>query len=156
VGAHVGVFVEVAQDCGWDAYGLEPSRWAVQEGERRGLNMIQGGLADAELPSDSFDAVTMWDVVEHLIDPMSDIREVARLLVLSLGQRHRQALALVVERGEITSRALANELDIGVRQASSLLGDLADYGLVSRHLARDRPGCRGFVWYPLAEIGGLH
>lgn len=80
VGAHVGVFVEVAQDCGWDAYGLEPSRWAVQAGKRRGLNMIQGGLSDAEFPSDSFDAVTMWDVVEHLIDPMSDIHEVARLL----------------------------------------------------------------------------
>lgn len=83
------------------------------------------------------------------------VREVLRLLVLSLGQRHRQALALVVDQGEITSRALADELDIGVKQASSLLRDLADYGLVSRHLARDRPGCRGFVWYPLAEIGGL-
>lgn len=80
VGAHVGVFVEVAQERGWDAWGLEPSRWAVEAGRERGLNMIQGGLRHAELDSASYDAVTMWDVVEHLLDPLSDIREAARVL----------------------------------------------------------------------------
>jgi 2-polyprenyl-3-methyl-5-hydroxy-6-metoxy-1,4-benzoquinol methylase len=80
VGAHVGVFVEVAQERGWDAQGLEPSVWAVDEGRKRGLNVIQGTLRDAELDSESFDVVTMWDVVEHLIDPATDIREAARLL----------------------------------------------------------------------------
>ena len=80
VGAHVGVFVEVAQERGWDAWGLEPSRWAVEEGRRRNLNMIRGTLRDAELDSASFDVVTMWDVVEHLFDPLADIREVARIL----------------------------------------------------------------------------
>jgi 2-polyprenyl-3-methyl-5-hydroxy-6-metoxy-1,4-benzoquinol methylase len=80
VGAHVGVFVEVAQERGWDAWGVEPSRWAVEVGRERGLNMIHGTLRDAELDSASFDAVTLWDVVEHLLDPMRDIQEVARLL----------------------------------------------------------------------------
>lgn len=80
VGAHVGVFVEVAGERGWDGWGLEPSRWAVEQGRARGLKMIQGTLRDAELDSDSFDAVTMWDVVEHLLDPMTEIREVARVL----------------------------------------------------------------------------
>ena len=80
VGAHVGVFVEVAQERGWDAWGLEPSRWAVDVGRGQGLNMIQGGLRDAGLDADSFDVVTMWDVVEHLLDPLSDLREVARVL----------------------------------------------------------------------------
>lgn len=80
VGAHVGVFVEVAQERGWDAWGLEPSRWAVNMGRERGLNMIQGGLRDAELDSDSYDAVTMWDVVEHLLDPLAELREAARVL----------------------------------------------------------------------------
>jgi 2-polyprenyl-3-methyl-5-hydroxy-6-metoxy-1,4-benzoquinol methylase len=80
VGAHVGVFVEVAQECGWDAWGIEPSRWAVEQGRKHGLNMIQGTLRDAELDSESFDVVTMWDVVEHLTDPASEICEVARIL----------------------------------------------------------------------------
>jgi 2-polyprenyl-3-methyl-5-hydroxy-6-metoxy-1,4-benzoquinol methylase len=80
VGAHVGTFVQVAQEEGWDAWGLEPSRWAVEQGRQDGLNMIQGTLRDAELDPASFDVVTMWDVVEHLIDPSADLDEVARLL----------------------------------------------------------------------------
>jgi hypothetical protein len=42
--------------------------------------MHQGTLRDAELDAASYDAVTMWDVVEHLIDPMADLNEAARLL----------------------------------------------------------------------------
>jgi SAM-dependent methyltransferase len=80
VGAHAGVFVEVAQERGWDAVGVEPSQWAVEQGRGRGLNMVQGTLRDAEFDSDSFDVVTMWDVVEHLADPLGDFREVARIL----------------------------------------------------------------------------
>jgi 2-polyprenyl-3-methyl-5-hydroxy-6-metoxy-1,4-benzoquinol methylase len=80
VGAHVGVFVEVAAERGWDAAGLEPSHWAAEEGRQRGLTMHQGTLRDAELDAASYDAVTMWDVVEHLIDPMADLVEAARLL----------------------------------------------------------------------------
>lgn len=80
IGAHVGVFVEVAQARGWEAFGLEPSRWAVEVGRSMGLNMIQGTLRDAELDSDSFDLVTMWDVIEHLYDPLGDLREIARIL----------------------------------------------------------------------------
>jgi len=103
VGAHVGVFVQVAQERGWDAWGLEPSRWAVEEGRRVGLNMIQGTLHDAELDSASFDVITMWDVVEHLIDPSVDIAEVARLLKPWLVEMHNyffspRTLAAMVEK----------------------------------------------------------
>jgi 2-polyprenyl-3-methyl-5-hydroxy-6-metoxy-1,4-benzoquinol methylase len=80
VGAHVGVFVEVACQRGWAASGLEPSRWAVEMGRSRGLDMIQGTLREAELDTASYDAVTMWDVIEHLIDPAADLAEAARLL----------------------------------------------------------------------------
>lgn len=80
VGAHVGIFVEVARQRGWDAWGLEPSKWAVEEGRRHGLNMIQGTLCSAELDSESFDVITMWDVAEHLPGPSADLKEGARLL----------------------------------------------------------------------------
>lgn len=80
VGAHVGVFVDVARERSWDAWGLEPSRWAVEQGRSRNLNMIQGTLRDSELDPASFDAVTMWDVIEHLLDPLADVREIARIL----------------------------------------------------------------------------
>lgn len=80
VGAHVGIFVQVAQERGWDAWGLEPSKWAAEEGQKRGINMIQGTLHQAELDPASFDVVTMWDVAEHLPDPLADFTEAARVL----------------------------------------------------------------------------
>lgn len=80
VGAYTGVFVEIAADHGWEAWGVEPSRWAVEEARKRGLRMIQGTLATVGLPDGSFDVVTMWDVIEHLTDPLQELRRANRLL----------------------------------------------------------------------------
>jgi len=80
VGAYTGVFVEIADQHGWDAWGLEPSSWAVEQARSRGLQMVQGTLDTAELPSGHFDVVTMWDVIEHLTDPREALVEARRLL----------------------------------------------------------------------------
>ena len=45
VGAYTGVFVEIAAQHGWEAYGVEPSHWAVEQARERGLHMIEGTLA---------------------------------------------------------------------------------------------------------------
>jgi SAM-dependent methyltransferase len=80
VGCHIGVMLEIAQERGWEALGVEPSEWAAARAHERGLNVINATLANAHLASDSFDAVTLWDVVEHLTDPAADLRQVHRLL----------------------------------------------------------------------------
>ncbi len=80
VGAYSGVFVEAAQANGWDAWGLEPSRWAVDQARARGLNMLEGSLDTVEIPDESFDVVTMWDVIEHVADPLAQLRSVRRIL----------------------------------------------------------------------------
>ena len=69
VGAYLGVFVEVAVDRGWDAWGLELSRWAVDVAQSRGLNMVRARLEDEPFEKDHFDALTLWDVIEHVTDP---------------------------------------------------------------------------------------
>jgi ubiquinone/menaquinone biosynthesis C-methylase UbiE len=81
VGAYTGVFVEIATEHGWQAWGLEPSRWAVEQARSRGHKMVQGTLETASLPSGHFDVVTMWDVIEHLTDPRDALRRAHRLLV---------------------------------------------------------------------------
>lgn len=75
VGAYIGVFVEVAREAGWDAYGVEPSTWAVQEAQRHGLPIMQGTLDTPEVAAMRFDAVTMWDVIEHVSDPQGELRK---------------------------------------------------------------------------------
>lgn len=80
VGCYTGLFLEVAQDHGWEAWGVEPSRWAVKQGQGRGLNVLQGTLDEVSLPAQSFDMLTFWDVIEHLSDPRSALTEAYRLL----------------------------------------------------------------------------
>jgi ubiquinone/menaquinone biosynthesis C-methylase UbiE len=80
VGAYTGVFVEIAAEHGWDAWGVEPSRWAVEQARARGLQMVQGTLETADLPEAHFDVVTMWDVIEHLTNPSEALEHAHRLL----------------------------------------------------------------------------
>ena len=80
VGCHIGVMVELAQQRGWEAWGVEPSTWAAEQARARGLHVITGTLDSAQVPSDYFDVVTMWDVIEHLTDPAAELRNVHRVL----------------------------------------------------------------------------
>ncbi|MCA1694811.1 MAG: bifunctional glycosyltransferase/class I SAM-dependent methyltransferase, partial [Actinobacteria bacterium] len=80
VGSNVGLFLKVAGDRGWKASGIEPSRWAVRTGrERFGVDLAQGTLRDLH-PNDPVDAVVMLDVLEHLYDPLKDLRQVRDLM----------------------------------------------------------------------------
>jgi 2-polyprenyl-3-methyl-5-hydroxy-6-metoxy-1,4-benzoquinol methylase len=80
VGCYAGIFLEIVQGHGWEAWGVEPSHWAAEEARRRGLNVRTGTLASTNLLPESFDAVTMWDVIEHVDDPKADLRRINRLL----------------------------------------------------------------------------
>ncbi|MDY7078839.1 MAG: class I SAM-dependent methyltransferase [Chloroflexota bacterium] len=80
VGCHIGVFVEIAARHGWDAWGVEPSYWAVEHARARGLHVVQGTLETADLPEATFDVVTMWDVIEHVTDPLGTLHQAHRLL----------------------------------------------------------------------------
>ncbi len=42
VGAYIGVFVEVARTAGWDAFGIEPSSWAVAQARRARSTYLAG------------------------------------------------------------------------------------------------------------------
>jgi 2-polyprenyl-3-methyl-5-hydroxy-6-metoxy-1,4-benzoquinol methylase len=80
VGAYTGVFVEIAAQHGWDATGVEPSHWAVEQAREGGLHMIEGTLASSGLDDNSLDVVTMWDVIEHVSNPLGEMQQAQRLL----------------------------------------------------------------------------
>jgi 2-polyprenyl-3-methyl-5-hydroxy-6-metoxy-1,4-benzoquinol methylase len=80
VGCHIGVFLEIARERGWGAWGVEPSHWASAEARKRGLRVVTGTLREAAFSDKFFDVVTMWDAIEHLADPLGEVREVNRVL----------------------------------------------------------------------------
>ena len=82
VGSGDGAFVHHMASHGWDAVGLDFSPAASELAARRGLRgrFLMGSLADHDLPSGSFDAVTLWQVLEHIGDPVSMLRRAHDLL----------------------------------------------------------------------------
>ncbi|NJO55778.1 MAG: class I SAM-dependent methyltransferase [Rhodospirillales bacterium] len=91
VGCATGIFLDGMRRLGWSVQGVEPSPTAAEYAQKRlGLSVFQGRLEAAGFAEASFDAVTLWDVLEHVHEPeqtLADIHRVLRpggLLVLSL------------------------------------------------------------------------
>lgn len=80
IGCSLGYFVEAAAARGWSASGVEISPDASAEARGFGLDVRAGTLQEAGFPDGSFDCVTMWDVLEHVPDPVAHMLEVRRVL----------------------------------------------------------------------------
>lgn len=80
VGCATGVFLGAADD-GWRGVGVELSAEAAELARSQfGLTVHQGTLEQAPLAAAQFDAITMWDVLEHLHEPMASLGRVRELL----------------------------------------------------------------------------
>lgn len=81
VGSAMGGFMRVASEAGFTVEGVEVSQFGAEyTREQLGLPVHACSLRAAALPSSSFDVVTMWDVIEHLSDPLENLAEVSRVL----------------------------------------------------------------------------
>lgn len=82
IGCAMGGFLLGMRELGgWNVAGVEVNH-AVAEAarQRHGLDVFAGTLEEAAYPAASFDAVTLWDVLEHLHDPGPTLTEIHRVL----------------------------------------------------------------------------
>lgn len=81
IGTNTGLFVMLAQDASWEAQGLEPNRWAVKYAkEHYKIKLINKPFENNIFPKASFNVITMWDVIEHFTNPVSEIERVFKYL----------------------------------------------------------------------------
>jgi 2-polyprenyl-3-methyl-5-hydroxy-6-metoxy-1,4-benzoquinol methylase len=80
VGAYCGYFLEVARESGFEAEGLELSRWAGGHARERGLVVHAETLSERARHGVAYDVITLWDVIEHCADPRRDLEAALRLL----------------------------------------------------------------------------
>lgn len=81
VGCATGSFLSVALAKGWRCSGVEVSAFAAaQARQRTGCQIFCGKLEEAPFAAGSFDAITMWDLLEHLPDPLQGLETARRLL----------------------------------------------------------------------------
>jgi 2-polyprenyl-3-methyl-5-hydroxy-6-metoxy-1,4-benzoquinol methylase len=81
VGCATGIFLDGMRQLGWQVQGVELMTSAAQYARTRfGLDVFCGELEAANFPMHRFDAITLWDVLEHVHEPRALLTEVARLL----------------------------------------------------------------------------
>jgi 2-polyprenyl-3-methyl-5-hydroxy-6-metoxy-1,4-benzoquinol methylase/transcription elongation factor Elf1 len=79
-GCATGGFLDEAQKNGWKCLGVELSEHAVQRARSFGLDILVGDLSHPDLVPRSFNVVTMWHVLEHVISPALVLKQARDLL----------------------------------------------------------------------------
>ena len=79
VGCANGEFLKVARGRGWKVCGADPSA-ARGEVEALGIELVGTTVRDSVCESGSLDAITFWDVLEHVTDPIADLARARELL----------------------------------------------------------------------------
>jgi 2-polyprenyl-3-methyl-5-hydroxy-6-metoxy-1,4-benzoquinol methylase len=96
VGAAAGFFMDEARRLGWTVEGVdvspEMSRWGR---DALGVDVRTGVFEPSEHAPGAFDAITMWDYIEHSIDPAADLAGAHGLL--------RPGGVLAVATGDVES-----------------------------------------------------
>jgi SAM-dependent methyltransferase len=80
VGAAAGFFVHEAIEAGWQAEGLDIAESMVRWGRTHlRVPLRLGSLRSLDRPG-GFSAITMWDYIEHSVDPVGELTSCNRLL----------------------------------------------------------------------------
>jgi 2-polyprenyl-3-methyl-5-hydroxy-6-metoxy-1,4-benzoquinol methylase len=81
VGPCTGTLLVQAREAGFAVQGIEINAGAARMcREELGLDVRAGILEPDSYPPDTFDVVSMGDVIEHVPDPLATLRTVARIL----------------------------------------------------------------------------
>ncbi|MFW6160851.1 MAG: class I SAM-dependent methyltransferase [Acidobacteriota bacterium] len=81
VGAATGILLDLARDRNWKVEGVEPSEWAAEVALRKHrIKLIKSPFEETALKPESFDALTMVDFIEHILDPLAACRKASLLL----------------------------------------------------------------------------
>lgn len=82
VGAATGLLLLEARRRGWDPYAVEINEHAVAAlRQRLGPDRVHGGtLTTCDFPDASFDAITMTDLLEHVLEIDATLADARRLL----------------------------------------------------------------------------
>lgn len=81
IGCAGGAFPQAGKELGFAVSGVEPSRWLSQYArDTYGVQVHTGTIFDQDLPAGHYQALTFWDVLEHLTDPGAALARARELL----------------------------------------------------------------------------
>jgi ubiquinone/menaquinone biosynthesis C-methylase UbiE len=80
VGCGNGLFLEIAKKFSWNVSGVDVSDPCCKICREKGFTVYCGELRGVNFPDSSFDVVTMFHVLEHVLNPRSLLVEAKRIL----------------------------------------------------------------------------
>jgi 2-polyprenyl-3-methyl-5-hydroxy-6-metoxy-1,4-benzoquinol methylase len=80
VGSFVGGFLAVGREQGWNMLGVDPGQEVAGFCHEQGLNVLCGTLIEAQVPTHTFDAVTIWNTFDQLPHPDATLAAARRML----------------------------------------------------------------------------
>ncbi len=81
IGCAKGMFLAVARHHGWEGIGVDFNPDAVSYArDVFGVHAMVGNAEDMAFGDDRFDLITMWDVIEHLPEPLRFLSKLKNLL----------------------------------------------------------------------------
>ena len=154
IGCSSGVFLDVAKQRGWSTTGLELNLQEAELAKAKGHRVLTELLQQAPLKAD-FNAITMWDVFEHIKDGASYLKMMKRLLKpggiifmqipssASLAARVLQEKCNMFDGMEHVNlyglnaiKALARRCDMGIKAVTTVI---AEIGVLNNYLEYDNP-----------------
>ncbi|MDP4219327.1 MAG: class I SAM-dependent methyltransferase [Bacteroidota bacterium] len=76
IGCGTGVFLDKARKHGFECQGLELSEYAANFVRQMGIPVETKSIEDANYPPESFDAIVMREVIEHLPHPLDSLKTI--------------------------------------------------------------------------------
>lgn len=80
VGCATGFFLEAAQADGWEVFGVEANPYLADFAQNSGLEVRNERIEDTTFPPNFFDAITLFEVIEHVRHPTQILDKVHLLL----------------------------------------------------------------------------
>lgn len=81
IGCGYGHFLRIMERLHWRAEGIDPSEHTVNQAGKAGRIVMHTTIDEAVVPECSYEAVTMFYVLEHVTDPLKTLKKVFSLLV---------------------------------------------------------------------------
>ncbi|MCP9787669.1 methyltransferase domain-containing protein [Cyanobium sp. Maggiore-St4-Cus] len=80
IGCSSGYFLSIAAQEGLDAFGIEPNAQEARYAVTNGIKVIGSTIDDLSPDEQGFDVISLWDVLEHIREPVSYVANLRNLL----------------------------------------------------------------------------